>query len=302
MTENQEIILAESVGILRAPQEVLKSAREAAKALAEVVAQKPKPLIINGEQYLEYEDWQTVGHFYGLHAKTEDAVFVEVHGIEGAKARASIINRDGIIIGGAEAYCLRDEDKWKNKPWFQLASMAQTRAASKAFSNTLRWVVVLAGYKGTPAEEMADEKPATIPLEHWCAEHKTQWFKGGKMKGFAHKLTDGSWCNEPEPVIASAAKQSLSPLKGEGEQPAKEALFPPDGEKVIPQGGQAASPQTGQVAGKPFANVGDFLNAAMALGYKTKAEIAAALEVSNTGLIKDLDAAYRDLVILKGRV
>ena len=39
-------------------------------------------------------------------------------------------------------------------PSFQLRSMAQTRACAKAFRNVLAWVVVLAGYKPTPAEEM----------------------------------------------------------------------------------------------------------------------------------------------------
>src|SRR3990167_10765683 len=188
MINEQAIIPIDSVAITSPPDEVLKTAMDAARALADVVKRKPKPLIVNGEQYLEFEDWQTVGHFYGLHAKTEDAQPVTVHGIEGAKAKAVIINRDGLSIGGAEAYCLRDEDKWKNKPWFQLASMAQTRAASKAFSNVLRWVVVLAGYKGTPAEEMADEKPASVPREHYCREHKTEWFKRGNMQNYAHPI------------------------------------------------------------------------------------------------------------------
>jgi hypothetical protein len=40
-------------------------------------------------------------------------------------------------------------------PLFQLRSMAQTRSMAKVLSNVLRWVPVLAGYKGTPAEEMS---------------------------------------------------------------------------------------------------------------------------------------------------
>ena len=235
MTE-QGIVPVESVSIMQAPAEVLKSATEAALALADVVSRKPKRIIVNGEQYLEYEDWQTVGHFFGLHAKTEDAQPVTVAGVEGAKARATIVNRDGMAIGGAEAYCLRDEDKWKNKPWFQLASMAQTRAASKAFSNILRWVVVLAGYKGTPAEEMADEKPAAIPVEHYCKEHKTEWFKRGNMKSYAHPIegTDPKqWCNEP------------------ADEPAREALFPPETSKTtIPPSSQPPAAQTGPLPAK----------------------------------------------------
>ncbi len=41
-------------------------------------------------------------------------------------------------------------------PEFQLRSMAQTRAGSKALRNVLAWVAVLAGYKPTPAEEIVD--------------------------------------------------------------------------------------------------------------------------------------------------
>jgi hypothetical protein len=42
-------------------------------------------------------------------------------------------------------------------PLFQLRSMAQTRALAKVLANVLRWVPVLAGYKGTPAEEMSGD-------------------------------------------------------------------------------------------------------------------------------------------------
>ncbi len=67
-----------------------------------------------------------------------DAQPVTVEGIAGAKARAVIIDIDtGHEISGADAYCMRDEPNWRNKPFYQLASMAQTRAASKAFRMVL---------------------------------------------------------------------------------------------------------------------------------------------------------------------
>jgi hypothetical protein len=49
-------------------------------------------------------------------------------------------------------------------PQFQLRSMAQTRACAKAFRNVLSWVIVLAGYGATPAEELSNAKRvANIP-------------------------------------------------------------------------------------------------------------------------------------------
>lgn len=158
MSEELQTYEAQPIDIIRQPQEVLADAQKAAKALAEVVRNKKKPVIMNGEQYLEFEDWQTVAKFYGVTAKvisTEYISFGEVHGFE---AKAVAINRYGMEISGAEAMCLNDEPNWKSKPLFQLRSMAQTRACSKSLRNVLAWVVVLAGYKPTPAEEMTGQE------------------------------------------------------------------------------------------------------------------------------------------------
>jgi len=66
--------------------------------------------------------------------------------------------------GGREyrAYglCASTEPNWANKPEFQLMSMAQTRAAGKVLRLLLGWIVTLAGYEPTPAEEMVIEDPA----------------------------------------------------------------------------------------------------------------------------------------------
>lgn len=170
------VVEAQPVGALAtmdyAPQAVLAEAQKAAAALKDVIARKPKPVVMNGEQYLEFEDWQTVGRFYGVTAGLEgEPVFVDLGGVTGFKATAVAL-RDGQVISRATAYCMRDEEKWGARPkyeWrdgkreqvgsepvptYQLASMAQTRACAKALRNVLSWVAVLAGYKPTPAEEM----------------------------------------------------------------------------------------------------------------------------------------------------
>jgi len=188
------------VELRREPVEVLDDAKKAAKALTTVIDQKPHKVMIKGQVYLEYEDWQTVAQFYGYTARTCDTVPVDLNGIKGAKARAELIDfRTGIVVGGAEAYCMSDEENWGNKPWFQLASMAQTRAGSKAIRNRMAWVVVLAGYAGTPAEEMIQEKVSERKEKeaHWCSDHNTAFFKKGKMKAYAHPIgATGEWCHE----------------------------------------------------------------------------------------------------------
>ena len=227
-----EVITKEDVGIGLAPQLILEDARIAAKALADVLSKKKNPVIMNGEQYLEFEDWQTCGQFYGYTVKTGGAVLVEIDGVKGAKAHADLLSlKTGAIVGGAEAYCMRDEEHWNTRPkyewqgegdarrrvkvgekavpWFQLASMAQTRAGAKALRNRLAWVVVLAGYRPTPAEEMtgstiseAVKKERTVDrTSHHCPIHDVNFFKRGQMKGYAHPIKDDkgnttAWCNE----------------------------------------------------------------------------------------------------------
>ncbi len=168
----------EMVSLKRPPDQVLEEAHKAAVALKRVIDAKPKKVMFNNEQYLEFEDWQTLGRFYGVTAKVVDTEYVEYGDIKGFSARAVAVRADGMEISAAEASCLSDEDKWATRPkyetrggvrtqvadesvpLFQLKSMAQTRACAKVLRNVLAWVAVLAGYRPTPAEELEAERHA----------------------------------------------------------------------------------------------------------------------------------------------
>lgn len=168
--EETALMIPPDLHITRAPKEVLESAREAAAALKEVISHKLKKVVFNGEQYLQYEDWQTIGGFFGCSPATGDAELVQIDGVPGFKAKARVIDANGIEVSTAEAYCMKDEYNWKSKPFFQLASMAQTRAGAKALRNKFAWVAVLAGYSPTPAEEVVpDEEQEAVPV---CPECK----------------------------------------------------------------------------------------------------------------------------------
>jgi len=142
------------------PNQQIEFGRQCAKALTDIISSKPKKVIIHGEQYLEYEDWQTIARFFNTTVGTESTNKVEDKGVfKGYEAVAVVFNQAGVKIGGAEASCFVDEANWGNKPEFQLKSMAQTRACAKALRNIFGWVVVLAGYKTTPSEEMDGTTP-----------------------------------------------------------------------------------------------------------------------------------------------
>lgn len=176
--------------LTREPEQALNDAHLAAKALQKRIAGKEKPVIFNGKQYIERDDWEMVAHFFGYVSKVESTSFVEYGNVQGFQAVAQLINEQTKAeVSRAVAICLNDEDNWglrpkydwkdvirdgkkvwneqrkkyerervqvgeEQVPMFQLLSMAQTRACAKACRNKLGWIVVLAGYEPTPAEEM----------------------------------------------------------------------------------------------------------------------------------------------------
>ena len=171
-TENNQAVIFD-------PETAIRQGTIAAKKLTEIIEAKPKKVIIQGNQYLTYEDWQVLGRFYGITAgtlKTEEIWRERI--LVGFLANAEALH-NGVRISGAEASCMRDEKKrkkdgtivypWKDKPEFQLRSMAQTRACAKSLRNVLAWVVILAGYRPTPAEEInGEEKEVTATINGKC--------------------------------------------------------------------------------------------------------------------------------------
>jgi len=136
-------------------REAVAEAGEKAKVLAEVVESCNLYATISGRKYLTVEAWQTIGVGYGITARIE-----WTHPLEGGgwEARAVAVDANNVERAAAEAEAGRSDDKpWDSRPAYQQRSMAQTRAVSKSLRSCLSWVVVLAGYAPTPAEEMPRE-------------------------------------------------------------------------------------------------------------------------------------------------
>lgn len=70
------------------------------------------------------------------------------------KATVCLKTVGGDLISKAEAFCSNlEESKYKNDE-YAINSMAQTRATGKAFRIAFSWIMAMAGYEATPAEEM----------------------------------------------------------------------------------------------------------------------------------------------------
>ena len=65
MESSKALVVYEGrLGLEREPEIVLAEASRAAIALKSVLDDKPNKVMMGGQQYLEYEDWCTVGRFY----------------------------------------------------------------------------------------------------------------------------------------------------------------------------------------------------------------------------------------------
>ena len=211
---------------------VTMRAIDKSKVLKEIVESQSDRYVVDlspGQQYLKYEAWATIGAGYDQQAgviRTEDIYDHDGVTILGVKAYAVVRNTiTGKEVGSAWGICMYEEKNWANKPYFQLASMAGTRAAGKALRLGLSWVVVLAGYQPTPYEEMDEPtmRPSTPSQQRnrpearfkgvvegkvasgsgdsgndpylICPIHDVEWFQRGRMPGPAHKDEQDQWCN-----------------------------------------------------------------------------------------------------------
>lgn len=125
---------------------------------------------IQGRDYLNVEAWTFIGGRLGLTAKTKAEPFMHPKSGEwiGYNGHAAIYDRrTGEVVAEADHVCLFDEPgrKWAVN---HAVGMSQTRAVSRAYQEQFRWIAQLAGYEGTPEEEMhgvepKQPKPAPAP-------------------------------------------------------------------------------------------------------------------------------------------
>jgi hypothetical protein len=92
------------------------------------------------------------------------------------EACVEIRTPSGVVVGRAEAMVSRTERTWSQRDDYAVRSMAETRAESRAYRRACGWIVNLAGYSPTPAEEMghtpgAESAPAAAAeLPVWARE------------------------------------------------------------------------------------------------------------------------------------
>lgn len=152
------------------PREIVARASAQAQVLADVIRSRKLAVTIAGKEYVRVEGWTLLGVMLGVSPVCEWTRPVAAPAA-GWEARVVARTLDGREVGAAEAMCTRDEPRWADQPEFALRSMAQTRATAKALRLPLGFVMALAGYETTPAEEMESAAGSAAEPGPICPDH-----------------------------------------------------------------------------------------------------------------------------------
>jgi len=132
------------------PELIATRATAVADLLARIIREQKLYATIQGKEYVLVEGWTLAGTLLGVFP-----VLVWTRKLDdGWEARVEARTRDGAIVGAAESECLRSERKWARAEDYAIRSMASTRATSKALRQPLGFVITLAGFEATPADEI----------------------------------------------------------------------------------------------------------------------------------------------------
>ena len=162
------------------PAAVMERAREQARAIVGVAQEGKLVANIQGRQYPLVECLTLIGQMTGNTTRIawSRKVDAEMGVGDGWEAKAEVLDSNGTVVGAAEAMCLRSEKRWGRADEYAVRSMAQTRATAKALRMRVGFIVTLAGFEPTPAEEMPDDikrqpvkaqapKPSPVADQRW---------------------------------------------------------------------------------------------------------------------------------------
>lgn len=207
MTTNELARIPQAeTGVMAHPQEAAQAIVDTYAAwsnvLMRVVNDKGLFTMVGDKKYLQFEAWQLIATFDHAGIDTSDVRPIEDAGeIVGYICHAKVV-KDGIVVAAGSGMCGLDSFPTRGKQGFDkhraAMSAAQTWAGSKAGRMKYSAVAVMGGFGAATAEEMR-EAVVVDTSEHYCRKHNANWFKKGKMRGYAHPIGDTKeWCNESE--------------------------------------------------------------------------------------------------------
>lgn len=140
--------------LMSRPDIMVGEATRLATILRDIIKKQGLSMKIGQGEHVLADGWATLGSLLGVLPKENRVVEHEDGSCEAHVDLVSVST--GRVVGGGSGYVGMDEPTWKNRPKFARRSMAITRATGKAYRLSFSWIIKLAGYESTPAEEMID--------------------------------------------------------------------------------------------------------------------------------------------------
>lgn len=162
MTKTNEIATKTSQIELTSPSDIMNFATN----LKKMIIDNKLYTDIRGKNYVNVEGWQIAGAFTGTFPVVESVENLSDGVVYKYRAEVSLRDKDGNKVGSGVAICTNQEAGKENFDEYAVASMAQTRAVGKAYRMKIGWLLKVAGYETTPAEEMDAVEAETIDCHH----------------------------------------------------------------------------------------------------------------------------------------
>lgn len=165
-----------------------------ANVLKNYITRNNLSIKIVGRDYVMVEGWQFAGGLLGTFPRIASVENLSSSQEIKWKAQVEIVNiKTDKVISTGFAICSNKELKKKTFDEYAVLSMAQTRAIGKAYRNVIGWVIKLAGYEGTPSEEMvkvgeSQPIPAPVNNEKITEEEAGKLLMAGLSAGFNRKV------------------------------------------------------------------------------------------------------------------
>lgn len=158
MTKTNEIATKTEQVELSNPNDIMNFANN----LKDLIIQNKLFTSIKGKNYVNVEGWQIAGAFTGVFPIVEKVENLSEGNFYKYRAEVTLRDKENNIVGSGMAICTNKEHGKTAFDEYAVASMAQTRAVGKAFRMKIGWLLKVAGYETTPAEEMDAIQDAQI--------------------------------------------------------------------------------------------------------------------------------------------
>jgi hypothetical protein len=163
----QAVMKINEVGAIN-PEQTINEASSIATALANIINKQNLFTVITNKsgarnKYVHVTGWGILMAMRGVNPCVTRCEKLNREGEIAYESEVELIGHDGRVVGKASAICSSKERNKAGQEEYAIKSMSQTRAAGKAARLSFAWIMKLAGYEPTPAEEMQEREEQKIP-------------------------------------------------------------------------------------------------------------------------------------------